>query len=197
MNYSICSIRNLCTALLYAALCLLSAHASAANFGVADWGMTPDQVKSLETRDNLTPFGVTDYLIYRIDLPGIDETRLVYQFESGQLTAGRFLFRTSSPLNTQRAYDQYLTVKAMMTERYGPANTDRTLYRDAKTESDVLTATELANELASDRVIFKSSWRSPTATLEHQLAWNQTRPHHQLYYRPDSDQIQNTSVDAF
>ncbi|EAR08013.1 hypothetical protein [Reinekea blandensis] len=179
------------------ALWLLAAMAIAADFGVADWGMTPDEVKALETRTNLTPFGVDDYLIYSVTLPGIDETRIVYQFTNGQLTEGRFLFRPLQPMNSQRAYEHYQTVKTLISDQFGPPNTDELLYRDSADASSQLSSTEIANELASDRVLLKSSWRSPSSILRHQLAWNVNRPHHQLHYVPIQPINAGTQVDAF
>lgn len=197
MNYSICSTLNLGKVLLAATLWLFTPQAFAADFGIADWGMTQDDIKALETRANVTPFGVSDYLIYQLDLPGIDETRLVYQFTAGRLTEGRFLFRPAAPLSAQRAYEQYQTVRSLITDQFGPPNTDQTLYRDRLEASSALSPMELANELASDRVLFKSSWRSPSAVIKHQLAWNGDRPHHQLHYQPGPGQMPNATVDAF
>lgn len=182
MNYSICSILRIPSRAIVI-IALFIQTSLAADFGVANWGMTSDQVKQLETRSNITPFGETSYLIYQVNLNGIDRTYIVYQFNNDQLAMGRFLFTSQNPLDTRVAVNQYQTVKNMMTSQYGPPNTDEVLLsqNDGMME---LAPESYANELASDRLILKSSWRSPTADIRHQLAWNVSKPHHQLRYSP-------------
>lgn len=182
-NYSIYWTKRLGRHLL-AAVCglMVTTVATATDFGVATWGMTPDEVRMLETRDNLTPFGETSYLIYQLDLPGIAVSRIIYQFSAGQLTEGRFIFRTTNPLDVAGSLQQYNQVKTLMSGQFGPPAADQSL----SPQGDVmaLTPESLVNELSSDRLILKSTWQTETATINHQLAWNVDQPHHQLHYLP-------------
>jgi hypothetical protein len=185
MNCSIFSIPKTRLILPWLFCAALGGHSYAADFGVANWGMTPAEVKNLESRPNLTPFGEQDYLIYRLSLSGIASARLVYQFQHGQLIQGRFLFRTDNPMDVQTVIVQYRRIKAFLSEQYGPPDKDLVLTRDTSTL--MLDPTQYANELASDRLILKSQWRSPTALIKHQLAWNNNRPHHQVVYTPSKE----------
>lgn len=170
------------TALLFALS--LPAHISAADFGVADWGMTPDQIKQLETRSNLTPFTENSYLIYEVNLRGIDRTRLVYQFQNGRLSEGRFIFYTANPVDFSRAASQYRQIVQMMSSQYGPPQLNQQIQRPSSAMTvDTLS---IANELAADRLILKTQWRTDSAIMTHQLAWNSNRPHHQIHYLPVS-----------
>lgn len=196
MNYSISStIKQQSAALLVLAL-ILTASAAAADFGMADWGMTTDQVKALETRPNLTPFSENGYLIYSVTLPGIDQARLVYQFDNDQLTHGRFIFRPNQPLNVVRSIEHYQQIKTLISSQYGPPNTDDMVSRDEQVPA-TLSPIDMANELSADRLILKSSWRTENATLFHQLAWNVDRPHHQLHYVPLNAPMTQGQTDAF
>ena len=183
MNYWISLTKHFHFRKLAASCVLLSGFAlHAADFGVADWGMTAEQIKNLETRPNLTPFLEQNYLIYQVEIAGIEQARLVYQLQGNQLIEGRFIFSSATPKDAAQALSQYKTVKAMMSNQFGPANIDQTLY--AVEPEMQLAPADMANELASDRLILKSSWRSNSATINHQLAWNVDRAHHQLHYIP-------------
>jgi hypothetical protein len=195
MNYSIYLNKHLISLRAFFISALLLNPLFAADFGVADWGMSPDEVKNLETRSNLTPFGVTDYLIFSLNLPGIEKTRIVYQFKNSQLVEGRFLFMTMNPLDITTSLVQYSTIKTMMSGQYGPPNVDKTL---TPTNDDTMASLNApANELASDRLILKTSWSSQSAKIQHQLAWNIDRPHHQLHYVPIESMVPSNSTDAF
>ena len=170
-----------------AVLCLLMLSVTpvqAADFGEAAWGMSAAEIGALESRLNLTPIGERDYLIYQAVIPGIEQARIVYQFQDQKLTEGRFLFTTIDPLNVQQAVDQYQQILALMNSQYGPAVSIQVL-NEASAEAQPA-ATDYARELAADRLILKSAWRSSTATVHHQLAWQVTQPKHQLVYRPST-----------
>ena len=196
MNYSTCLI-NTATILRTSFYLVLSLSASlfAADFGSANWGMSSEQVKQLETRTNLTPFGQKNYLIYAVSLPGIQKTRLVYQFSNDRLVEGRFIFNANNTLDVSTFVAQYTTVKALISRQFGPPNSDQVI-RPSKADLPI-TPADYINELASDRLILKSSWQSPTAAIYHQLAWNEDRPHHQLFYRPMTNSSQNMDSPSF
>lgn len=185
MNYWICSILNnskvqrLATRLCIALVCVASPLSFATDFGVATWGMSYDEIKQLETRSNLTPFGETDYLVYVVELPNIDSARIVYQFQNNQLIEGRFIFETI-PLNIARSIEQYRNVSMLMSSKFGAAKTNETITNNGMPLNSSLAS--LAQALAADSVIFKSSWQTPTTRLVHQLAWNTDKPHHQIHY---------------
>jgi len=188
MNYLICLTRLVRTARqsLYRVLLLVCATGFgslyAADFGVAQWGMTLTEVKTLESRANLTPFDQQDYLIYQVALTGIEQARIVYQFSNQSLVSGRFIFSTNDPFNIAQALVQYQQITSLMSSQYGPPNRDQVLTNPVSRQAPA--AADYANELASDRLILKSAWRSPSATIQHQLAWQVTQPNHQLVYLP-------------
>lgn len=197
MNYSTCLTRKH-TLSLAQTLCalLLFSVANAADFGVAHWGMSMDEVKNLESRSNVTPFGEMNYLIFKVDLAGIEQTRIVYQFQNDRLVEGRFLFRPTSMMDVRAAVRHYQTIKTMISNQYGPPNTDQVLTASNDGMMDIAPES-YANELASDRLILKSSWSAPTAMLKHQLAWNASKPHHQLHYMPIGSMMGTQDTDAF
>jgi len=197
MNYSTCLINIKSTIVRTSLLLVLTvvATVSAADFGVGNWGMSTEQVKQLETRTNLTPFGEDNYLVFIVTLPGIQQARLVYQFKNDQLVEGRFIFKANNSLDVATYLDQYQVVKELISKQYGPPNSDQILTLDPMTTA--LNSAEYANELASDRLILKSSWQSPTALIRHQLAWKFDHPHHQLHYLPLNSSAAITNTDAF
>ncbi|WP_196157998.1 hypothetical protein [Reinekea sp. G2M2-21] len=182
MNYWTCLINPKTMRLTLLFSLIFPICALAADFGVANWGMTSAEVKQLENRVNLTPFGADSYLIFSVNLPNIDIARIVYQFDQDRLTEGRFIFRTENPFDVSRAVAQYQQIKSMITNQYGPPNADQILTPASQDKS--LGNRDIANDLASDRAILKSNWRSPNAIINHQLAWNENQPHHQLHYIP-------------
>jgi len=191
MNYLICLTRLLRAASqsLFRALLLVCATSFgslyAADFGVAQWGMTLTEVKTLESRVNLTPFGQQDYLIYQVALTGIEQARIVYQFSNQSLVSGRFIFNTNDPFNIAQALIHYQQITSLMSNQYGPPNRDQVLTNPVSRQPPA--AADYAKELASDRLILKSAWRSPSANIQQQLAWQVTRPNHQLVYLPIGD----------
>jgi hypothetical protein len=154
----------------------------AADFGAAQWGMSLAEVKTLESRTNLTPFGQQDYLIYKVVLSGIEQARIVYQFSNRTLVSGRFTFSTNDPLNIEQALAQYQQITSRMSSQYGPPDQDQVLTN--KNTGEAPAAADYARELAADRLILKSSWQSASATIRQQLAWQLTQPNHQLVYLP-------------
>lgn len=199
MNYWTCLIKKSARRLkatiyaLVVSLCAVSVWS--ADFGVANWGMSAEEVRQLETRTNLTPFNAQGYLIYELQMNGIDRARIVYQFDNNGLTEGRFLFFPASQLDVFSAVDNYQKIKTMMSGQYGTPVVDEVIAADP--EAMVIAPENIANELASDRVILKSSWRSQTTVMHHQLAWNETKPHHQLHYVPTTPQQVVPSGEAF
>jgi hypothetical protein len=187
MNYWICSTKSKdqwlkLSTLVLSFMLLLSAHVSAADFGIADWGMTREEVIKLESRTNLTPFDKNDYLIYAIDLNGIDTTRIVYQFSNNRLVEGRFIFKPENRLDFAQAIRQYTHIVTMISSQYGQPVSNEQIHRFP--EDALQTHAPLVNELAADRLILKTRWQTENTLLVHQLAWNNNEPHHQIHYTP-------------
>lgn len=171
-----------------AIICIASSTLFAQDFGVAHWGMTEAEIQQLELRPNLTPFQATNYLIYQVDISGVQQARLVYQFQNGQLAEGRFLFRTVPKHDANQAIQHWQVINDMMTRQYGPPMQQQILSKDGNTQG--INDNDWANELASDRLILKQSWQTATTLIQHQLAWSGNHPHHQLWYRPISSASQ-------
>lgn len=183
MNYWIYLInQHRVTAFIVALFFWLPVNGYASDFGVAKWGMTQSEVLNLETRPNLTPFNSDGYLIYELQMPGIYKSRIIYQFDNGTLTQGRFLFSPMNERDAQSALTNYQTIKVRLSDQYGPPNNDDVITREQN--GMAMMPQSMANELAADRLILKSSWRSQTADIQQQLAWDGRQPHHQLHYRP-------------
>lgn len=165
-----------------ALLCVaLPALALAEDFGQAQWGATPNEVRQAETRPNRTPFGETGYLIYEAQLPDIQVTRLVYQFTAGQLSQGRFLFRPSPEAPVQAWIDQFEQVRHLISRQYGEPSAEEVLTPTV----DVSPARiDWATALSEDRLILKTRWVTERTELVQQLAWAGDRPYHQVIYRP-------------
>lgn len=170
-------------ALLTSVTLMTAFTAQAADFGVATWGQDAMSVRDLEQRPNLTPIGETRYLVYEASLPGIPETRLVYQFDNNQLVEGRFIFKASALSPTSIWLNHFQTVRTLIGQQYGEPERQSVL-RPA--EAAPISALERATALENDTLILKTFWHTESAQLIHQLAWNGSEPHHQLIYRPVS-----------
>lgn len=153
----------------------------AENFGAADWGMSPEAVRQAETRPNRTPIGVSDYLIYEASLPDIHRTRLVYQFQDGGLSTGRFLFEPEPDAAPAAWIEQFERIRSLIGQQYGEPVATEVLQADPTAE---LTPADWPGALSNDRLILKTRWRTDETILVQQLAWNQDGPHHQVIYRP-------------
>ncbi|HET8904039.1 MAG TPA: hypothetical protein VFN16_08605 [Saccharospirillum sp.] len=154
---------------------------SAEDFGVANWGQSAMTVRDLEQRPNLTPLTERDYLIYQASLPGIDNTRLVYQFEDGRLATGRFIFSATPASPTDAWLTQFETVRALITQQYGEPVQQQVLQPSGATNT---TPDDWAEALERDALILKTQWRTDQTLITQQLAWNGNTPHHQIIYHP-------------
>ena len=163
-----------------AALGLVGA-AYAEGFGVADWGDSRQSVREREERTNRTPLGVGDYLIYEANLATIHQTRLVYQFEQDQLVRGRFLFQPPDTAPVQTWVDQFDQVQSLISRQYGEPRSTQQIRPTGETN---LAPGDRASALEADRLILKTRWVSGGTEIIQQLAWKQSRPHHQVIYRP-------------
>lgn len=159
----------------------LLGSACAAGFGVADWGDSRQSVRDREERTNRTPLGVTNYLIFEADLPSVHQTRLVYQFEQGRLSQGRFLFEPPVNAPTQAWVEQFDQVRDLISQQYGEPLSEQQLRPTGETD---LAPSDRAPALAADRLILKTRWVSEDTEIIQQLAWNGSGPHHQVIYRP-------------
>jgi hypothetical protein len=170
-------------ALLCLGLTFLAPVTFAEAFGVASWGENLMSIRDQEQRPNLTPMGETDYLVYQASLPGIDETRLVYQFNDRQLTTGRFLFTARQGSPVEDWIDQFRTVRSLISQQYGEPVRQQVLQPAGAAPIE---PSGWAAALRNDTLILKSYWQTETTILIQQLTWNGNRPHHQIIYRPTS-----------
>lgn len=162
-------------------LLLVLPLAAAEDFGVADWGQNSMAVRDLEQRPNLTPLSEGDYLIYEASLPGIDRTRLIYQFDNGRLETGRFIFGVDSQRPISAWLDQFETVRTLITQQYGEPASQEALRPPGSPDT---AAQNRSDALADDALILKTRWRTEQTLITQQLAWNGTEPHHQIIYHP-------------
>lgn len=155
--------------------------AVAEDFGVADWGQSAVAVRDLEQRPNLTPLTERDYLVYQASLPGIDTTRLVYQFEDGRLETGRFIFSADPASPTDAWLTQFENVRALITQQYGEPVQQQVLQPPGAAD---IAPNGWSAALERDELILKTQWRTSQTLITQQLAWNGNRPHHQIIYHP-------------
>lgn len=171
-------LRQACLAL---GLLIVTLPAVAEDFGVATWGQSAMAVRDLEQRPNLTPLTERDYLIYEASLPGINRTRLVYQFEDGRLETGRFIFSVAPGSPTSAWLDQFETVRALITQQYGEPAQQQVLQPAGSANNP---PANWSDALERDALILKTQWRTDQTLITQQLAWNGSRPHHQIIYLP-------------
>lgn len=172
----------------------LAGAAQAEAFGVADWGDSRQSVLNREERTNRTPLGVTDYLIFEANLPSVSKTRMVYQFEQGELVRGRFLFEPPENAPTQAWVDQFDQVKTLISQQYGSPRSEHQLRPTGSTD---LAPGDRAPALEADRLILKTRWVDNGTEIVQQLAWNEDRPHHQVIYRPMGSTDSGEGASAF
>lgn len=174
-------MRLLSQAWLALGLLIVTPLASAEDFGVANWGQNAMAVRDLEQRPNLTPLTERDYLIYEASLPGIHRTRLIYQFEDGRLETGRFIFSVAPGSPTSTWLDQFETVRALITQQYGEPAQQQVLQPAGSANNP---PDNWSDALQRDAIILKTQWRTDQTLITQQLAWNGSRPHHQIIYLP-------------
>lgn len=162
-------------------LLIIAPLASAEDFGVANWGESAIAVRDLEQRPNLTPLTERDYLVYQASLPGIDNTRLVYQFEDGRLVTGRFIFSADPASPTDVWLTQFESVRALITQQYGEPSQQQVLQPPGAAD---IAPNGWSDALERDELILKTQWRASQTLITQQLAWNGNRPHHQIIYHP-------------
>ncbi|MEX2366439.1 MAG: hypothetical protein WD601_07505 [Pseudohongiellaceae bacterium] len=167
----------------------------AEDFGVATWGQSAMTVRDLEQRPNLTPLTERDYLVYQASLPGIENTRLIYQFEDGLLRTGRFIF-SADPASPAAAWlTQFETVRALITQQYGEPVQQQVLQPTGTTG---IAPDNWSNALERDALILKTQWLADQTLISQQLAWKENRPHHQVIYHPlDGQDLSNTETSPF
>lgn len=182
-------------AIIAITLLILCSQSYSSDFGIADWGMSKAEIKNLEIRGNITPITASNYLVYTLKIPGVYKARLIYQFQADQLVEGRFIFTTQNQRDTTAAVMQYNTIKDLMNTKYGSAVFDQALF--SETNTPPLSSENYPNELASDRLVLKSNWKSDRVNIVHQLAWNGSEPHHQLHYRSTVAVTNTTDSGAF
>lgn len=155
--------------------------ASAADFGVAQWGDTIGEVREQEALPNLTPLGASDYLIYEVDLPGIHRVRLVYEFENGLLHQGRFLFWTVDDAPVSAWISQFDQVQTLLSQQYHNPDQRQILSPEGVSQPS---PAHWAQALQADQLILKNHWRIDSTHIVQQLAWREQSPHHQVIYQP-------------
>ncbi len=83
------------------------------NFGAADWGMSPEQVKNSETSDRLTG-EMPGVLTYDGEIAGI-KASIFYIFDDGKLNRGLY----SVEGQQDAIIKDYETIKAFLLKQYG------------------------------------------------------------------------------
>lgn len=176
-------------------LLVVAPLAFAEDFGVANWGQSAMMVRDQEQRPNLTPLTERDYLVYQASLPGIENTRLIYQFEDGLLRTGRFIFSADPASPTAAWLAQFETVRALIAQQYGEPAQQQALQ---PTGTAGIAPDNWSNALERDVLILKTQWRADQTLITQQLAWKGNRPHHQIIYRPvDGQDLSNTETSPF
>jgi hypothetical protein len=105
----------------------------------------------------------------------------VYQFKDGRLETGRFIFRADPTRPTEAWLTQFETVRALISQQYGTPVQQQILQPPG---AGTIAADTRASALERDAVILKTQWLADQTLITQQLAWNGSRPHHQIIYQP-------------
>lgn len=158
----------------------LSSFATATDFGVAKWGDKRDAIASTEERSNYTPENQMDYLIYGLEVLGIPNARLVYQFRDQSLSQGSFIFKeTYSEASAYiRNFDDLTT---LISKKYGIPSRNGPIWLE---NVDPSQNPDPGNGLMADKLYFQAVWNTDRTVIEHQLSNNDGKIFHQITYRP-------------
>ena len=151
----------------------------AQDFGVAVWGQSRDWIQQNETNLDLTPKNNTDYLVYRTNIAGIQNVRLVYWFQDDLLEKGGFLF-TDVRTDAIAAVKQFDKIAQTITGIYGNPIENNLLWQDGYANKNGSKPIALFN----DALIMQTVWQTPTTIIRQQLANKEGQFMHQLIYTP-------------
>ncbi len=155
----------------------------ASDFSIAKWGDSKGSVIVKEEKSNITPFDEDDYLIYKFDIMGMKDVRLVYQFRENKLNLGVFIFKETHETADHHIND-FQDVNLIVSKKYGdPMRTGPVWIQDVVP----MDAPDLADALIKDKVYFQSVWQTPRTIIEHQLTMRNGEIIHQLVYKPTND----------
>jgi hypothetical protein len=97
-------------------------------FRGAKWGMSFDEVKRLETEPIDTDISTDTLLAYDTKVGGL-RCLAGYVFINNKLVRGKYIL-TEKHANDNRYLDDYLSLKKLLTEKYGKPAEDEVLWQD-------------------------------------------------------------------
>ena len=158
----------------------LSPWALANDFGIAMWGDTREQILGDEDRTNLTPIGRDQYLVYKTEVIGIPEVRLVYYFQQNLLSRGAFIFRYRhpNPADHIKDFDQ---INNIVSKKYGEPVRSGEIWRDPSKAEGIY---DPIVQMTQDNLMYQAVWQTDRMVIEHQLGVTGGKIHHQMVYRP-------------
>jgi len=128
-------------------------------FRYTRWGMTAEEVIAAESK--LDPIEKNENMIkYKTQVLGRN-VELIYSFVQNQLTGSSYIINENY-LNSQHFITSYRTLKAALTQKYGPAKVDQINWRNDAFRN-ISSKTGLA--LSLGHVDYISSWDTPDTTI--------------------------------
>ena len=165
-----------------------STQSLAADFATSNWGTTQQSIIDVETRENTTPAGNQNFLVYNGEVSIFKKTNIVYLFENNLLTDGYFDFLDEHIL-FQDYTEDYLVIQKQLSKKYElPISNEQIWHPDAQ----ILPKDQWGSAIANDDLILKSIWQTQNSTITLQLSYQHNRIHHLLSYqskRPEMDVV--------
>jgi len=170
-----------------------STQSVAADFAIGDWGTPKQNIIQTETRENFTPPGKQNFLVFKGELSIFKKTNIVYLFENNLLTDGYFDFLDEHIL-FQDYVEDYLIIQKQLSKKYElPTANEQIWHPDAQ----ILSKDQWGSAVANDDLILKSSWHTKNSIITLQLSYQRSRIHHLLSYQSKRPEMDVTTPDDF
>ncbi|WP_422379168.1 hypothetical protein [Marinicellulosiphila megalodicopiae] len=179
--------------LFFISIYSLSINSVATDFASGNWGDTKQDIISIETRENYTPPGNQNFLVYKDKISIFKHSNIVYLFENNQLTDGYFDFQDEHIL-FQDYVEDYFIVQKQLSKKYAlPVSNEQIWHPDAQ----IIEKPQWGNAIANDDLILKSIWHSDNSIITLQLSFQSNKMHHLLSYQSTRPDIEVMTPDAF
>jgi hypothetical protein len=171
--------------LLFACLLAGVTFAQTQSFRKIPWGSTREEVKNIEKSELVTD--QPDKMIYKSNI--IDhECNLYYYFSlNNKLMRSAYMF-TNDYEDYNSYVDDYDKIKAFLISKYGPAATDKQIWKTLSNFKSERIAWGQA--LASGDLLFETSWETPTTKIKLYLGMNKNKILFSLGYTSKSMQAE-------
>lgn len=147
----------------------------AADFRDAEWGMSQNQVKSLEITESIYP--QKDILTFKGKLAG-EKVDIIYEFNNDKLESGKYLFNKKN-INNNVYLSDYDKIEKFIDIKYGQPQSKKTHWRnDLYKEKKGLHG----YALSIGHLSFESIWKSNKTIIAHRLSGINNIIEHSITY---------------